>query len=199
MGKKVKYSKELKFEIVKRYLKGESASTLAKEYDLSKSGQSIIRRWVHQYEVNGKNSFETSTINKSYSKEFKIDVCKEYLSGGISLQGLINKHKITSDSIVTRWLKKYNRSIVSYALSNCNNNKLVFDTFDLAIKEYPNAKPIFHSDRGFQYTSKQFKLKLDEAGMIQSMSRVGKCIDNGTYGRFLGNIKIKNVLWNQME
>ena len=47
------------------------------------------------------------------------------------------------------------------------------------MKEYPNAKPILHSDRVFQYTSKQFKLKLDEAGMIQSMSRVGRCIDNG--------------------
>ena len=45
----------------------------------------------------------------------------------------------------------YDRSIVSYVLSNHNNNKLVFDTFDLAMKEYPNAKPIFHSDRGFQY------------------------------------------------
>lgn len=55
----------------------------------------------------------------------------------------------------------------------------MFDTFDLAHKEYPNAKPIFHSDRGFQYTSKQFKMKIDTAGMIQFMSRVGKSIDNG--------------------
>lgn len=68
----------------------------------------------------------------------------------------------------------YDRSIVSYVLSNRNNNKLVFDTFDLALKEHPGAKPLFHSDRGFQYTSKQFKLKLDEAGMVQSMSRVGR-------------------------
>ena len=29
MGRKIKYSKELKLEIVKRYLKGESASALA--------------------------------------------------------------------------------------------------------------------------------------------------------------------------
>ena len=60
----------------------------------------------------------------------------------------------------------------------------MFDTFDLAKSKFSDAKPIFHSDRGFQYTSKIFKCKLDEAGMIQSMSRVGKCIDNGG---FLGN------------
>ena len=72
----------------------------------------------------------------------------------------------------------FDKSIVSYVFSNSNNNKLVFDTFDKALEVNPGAKPIFHSDRGFQYTSKQFKFKLDEAGMIQSMSRVGKCIDN---------------------
>ena len=53
----------------------------------------------------------------------------------------------------------------------------------------PTAKPIFHSDRGFQFTSKIFKFKLDNQGMIQSMSRVGKCIDNGPMEAFWGTIK----------
>ena len=83
----------------------------------------------------------------------------------------------------------YDRRIVSYVLSNSNNNKLVFDTFDLALKANPNVKPIFHSDRGFQYTSKQFKIKLDQAGMIQSMSRIGRCIDNGPMEGFWGTLK----------
>ena len=79
--------------------------------------------------------------------------------------------------------------IVSFAIGASNNNKLVFDTFDLAVKKYPDAKPLFHSDRGFQYTSKKFKHKLDEAGMIQSMSRVGRCIDNGPMEGFWGILK----------
>ena len=83
----------------------------------------------------------------------------------------------------------YDKSIVSYVLSNTNNNKLVFDTFDKALEANPGATPIFHSDRGFQYTSKIFKFKLDEAGMIQSMSRVGKCIDNGPMEGFWGTLK----------
>lgn len=86
-------------------------------------------------------------------------------------------------------LDLYDKSIVAYILSNRNDNKLVFDTFDLALKRNPYAKPIFHSDRGFQYTSKQFKFKLDQAGMIQSMSRVGKCIDNGPMEGFWGTLK----------
>lgn len=38
-----------------------------------------------------------------------------------------------------------------------------------------------HSDRGFQYTSHAFK----EADITQSMSRVGKCIDNDLMESFL--------------
>lgn len=71
------------------------------------------------------------------------------------------------------------RDIVSFAIGRHNNNQLVFETFDLAIQKYPDAHPLFHSDRGFQYTSKLFKAKLDKQGMQQSMSRVGRCIDNG--------------------
>ena len=71
------------------------------------------------------------------------------------------------------------RDIVSFAIGRHNNNQLVFETFDLAIQKYPDAHPLFHSDRGFQYTSKQFKAMLEKQGMQQSMSRIGRCIDNG--------------------
>lgn len=81
------------------------------------------------------------------------------------------------------------KCIVSFALGRSNNNQLVFDTFDLAVSKYPNANPLFHSDRGYQYTNKQFKARLDEAGMTQSMSRVGRCIDNGPMEGFWGILK----------
>ena len=58
----------------------------------------------------------------------------------------------------------------------------------------PDAKPIFHSDRGFQYTSKTFKKKLEKQEMTQSMSRVGHCIDNGPTEGFWGIIK-KTGCW----
>ena len=35
MGRKIKYSKEMKLEIIKRYLNGESASALANEYGMT--------------------------------------------------------------------------------------------------------------------------------------------------------------------
>ena len=83
----------------------------------------------------------------------------------------------------------YDRRIVAYKIGPSNNNQLVFDTFDEAVARNPGAHPLFHSDRGFQYTSKAFHAKLQEANMRQSMSRVGRCIDNGPMEGFWGILK----------
>ena len=83
----------------------------------------------------------------------------------------------------------YDRYPVAYVVSHCNNNQLVFRTYDKAIRLNPSAKPVFHSDRGFQYTSKAFQAKLDAHDIKQSMSRVGHCIDNGPIEGLWGIIK----------
>lgn len=81
------------------------------------------------------------------------------------------------------------RRIVSYVLSERNDDPLVFKTFDKAIQDNPDAHPLFHSDRGFQYTNRTFHHKLVQAGMTQSMSRVAHCIDNGPMEGFWGILK----------
>lgn len=86
-------------------------------------------------------------------------------------------------------LDLYDRYPVAYVVSYRNDNKLVFSTFNKAITLNQNAKPIFHSDRGFQYTSKIFQSMLKNHDMEQSMSRVGHCIDNGPTEGFWGIIK----------
>ena len=97
----------------------------------------------------------------------------------------IEKHKLYLSAI----LDLYDRRIVSFVISDSNNNPLVFDTFDAAIAANPGATPLFHSDRGFQYTNRIFHSKLIAAGMTQSMSRVAKCIDNGPMEGFWGILK----------
>lgn len=78
-------------------------------------------------------------------------------------------------SVCRRKRKSYIQSTPEITAENILNNELVFKTFDMARKEYPNGPP-FHSDRGFQYKSKSFQKKLVDARMIQSMSRVSRCI-----------------------
>lgn len=73
---------------------------------------------------------------------------------------------------------------------------------DRAALTNPGAKPIFHSDMEFQYTNRVFKRKIDEAEMQQSISRVGKCIDNGPIEGFFGILKTEMFYgksFNSME
>ncbi len=94
-------------------------------------------------------------------------------------------HKVYLSAI----LDLYDRRIVAFKIRDTNDNPLVFETFDEAVKANPDAHPIFHSDRGFQYTNRAFYTKLVKAGMTQSMSRVAKCIDNGPMEGFWGILK----------
>lgn len=94
-------------------------------------------------------------------------------------------HKIYLSAI----LDLCDRRIVAAVIRDSNDNALVYATFDQAVKDNPNAHPLFHSDRGFQYTTQVFRDKLEAAGMTQSMSRVGKCIDNGPMEGFWGILK----------
>lgn len=97
----------------------------------------------------------------------------------------ITVHKIYLSAI----LDLCDRRIVSYVLSERNDNSLVYRTFDKAVKANLDAHPLFHSDRGFQYTSRVFHYKLQQAGMTQSMSRLAHCIDNGPMEGFWGILK----------
>ena len=111
MGRKAKYSKELKLEIIKRYIKGESASALANEYNIPNSMDSEIIKWANKYKELGESAFNEAIINKSYSKELKVQVIKEYLIGNCTYESLANKYNISTREIVRGWVLKYNEGI----------------------------------------------------------------------------------------
>lgn len=111
MGRKGKYSKELKLEIISRYQAGESGYSLAEEYGLPRGMASQIPVWSKRYSVYGESIFEERRRNKGYSKELKKQVIKEYKEGGISTQDLANKYNISTREIVRQWILKYNDGI----------------------------------------------------------------------------------------
>ena len=57
-------------------------------------------------------------------------------------------------------LDLYDRRIVAHVISERNDNPLVFKTFEKAVKANPDVHPLFHSDRGYQYTNRTFHHKL---------------------------------------
>ncbi len=65
-------------------------------------------------------------------------------------------------------------------------------TIKKALELNQGAKPLIHSDRGSQYTSKEYRQMTRQAGLTLSMSRVGKCIDNAPIESFWGHFKTES-------
>jgi len=53
----------------------------------------------------------------------------------------------------------------------------------------PSPGLIHHSDQGVQYTSLSFGKKLEEAGLVPSMGRVGSAYDNSMAESFVATLK----------
>ena len=143
---------------------------------------SVIRKKKKKYAVSTPETTAENILKRDFyaqepNEKWSTDVSEFKIPG--------DKKKLYLSAI----LDLYDRSVVSYVISSRNDNRLVFETFDKAVAGNPNAKPIFHSDRGFQYTSKVFQRKLRDNEMEQSMSRVGHCIDNGPTEGLWGIIK----------
>lgn len=51
------------------------------------------------------------------------------------------------------------------------------------------ARPVLHSDMGWQYQHATYVSALAENGFVQSMSRKGNCIDNGATEQVFGHLK----------
>jgi len=82
------------------------------------------------------------------------------------------------------------RKIVGWSLSKRMKKQLVIDAMTSAFQTRRPAKGLmFHSDRGSQYASDDFKKQLKRYGMIQSMSRKGNCWDNAVVERFFRSLK----------
>lgn len=65
------------------------------------------------------------------------------------------------------------RRIVSFVLRDTNDSALVHETLDRALSVNPDAQPLLHSDRGFQYTTRVFHDKLAAAGRWASVLTTG--------------------------
>ena len=84
----------------------------------------------------------------------------------------------------------YSRRIVGWHI----DKRMTTDLVSKAImKAYNLRQPpkglVFHSDRGSQYTSKQYRKLLVSYGMRASMGDVGACWDNAVVERFFGSLK----------
>jgi len=85
-------------------------------------------------------------------------------------------------------------------MSNTMISKLVIDALNHAIIDRESvAGLIFHSDRGSQYVSIDFRKVLRNNGIIQSMSGKGNCYDNAVAESFSHTLKTELVYWEKYK
>ena len=88
----------------------------------------------------------------------------------------------------------YNGEILSLLMRDNMKKELCIDTVEAASKRFPIAGAIFHSDRGSQYTSKEFRKALKANDLKQSLSGVHHCFDNARMESFFATLK-KELLY----
>lgn len=87
-------------------------------------------------------------------------------------------------------LDLHTREIVGHALAPHMRAGLVRDAITLAARRgLINAGAVFHSDRGTQYASTEFRAALAAHGIPASMGRTGSCYDNAAAESFFATLK----------
>jgi putative transposase len=90
----------------------------------------------------------------------------------------------------------FSRQVVGWSLRGDMTRDIVIDALRMAwFKRHPSkhAGLIFHSDRGSQYASEDFRDVLIEYGITPSMSRRGNCWDNACSETLFGSLKVERL------
>lgn len=94
----------------------------------------------------------------------------------------------------------YNREIISYNISRSPNFLQTKEMLNGLFEKLPNnARPILHSDQGWQYQMKEYQQLLSEHNVTQSMSRKGNCLDNSSMENFFGRLKVEMFYGEKFE
>jgi putative transposase len=84
----------------------------------------------------------------------------------------------------------YSRFITGWALESSLTDRLTRKALDMALgRRRPSPGLIHHSDQGSQYASNAFRADLEQAGIVQSMSRRGNALDNAPIESFFSRLK----------
>lgn len=106
MGRTPKVSFEEKLSAVEDYLHNiRSISEIATTLQVRPWS---VRRWVIRYLSQGAGGLQSSTHNVYYPNELKIQAVSDYLDGKGSLGDICKQYKISADSVLRGWIKRYN-------------------------------------------------------------------------------------------
>jgi putative transposase len=87
-------------------------------------------------------------------------------------------------------LDLYSRRVVGWAVGPTLQTELAMRALDMALATRRVDGPlVHHTDRGIQYACKEYVQRLEQHGVLRSMSRVGDCWDNAPAESFFSSLK----------
>lgn len=172
--------------------------------DLIEWGYSASRpRVARLMQVNDIRSKIKRKFKVTTNSDHKLPISPNLLEQNFyaSAPGLILVSDITYIRTGEGWLylttimDLFQRKIVGWSMSK---TMAVEQTTITAMRQYlmnhvPQSGMIFHSDRGVQYASKEFRKLLNQYGIVQSMSGKGNCYDNAVAESFFKTLKTELV------
>lgn len=90
----------------------------------------------------------------------------------------------------------FSRQVVGWSMRQDMHRNIVIDALRMAwFKRHPDKHTglIFHSDRGSQYASEDFRTALKDYGIAASMSRRADCWDNACSETLFGSLKVERL------
>lgn len=153
--------------------------------------KAIIRRRKYNYRPSKPIHIHENLLNR----KFTANKAYQKLLTDVTEFQLTNGQKAYLSAVLDLGTNR----IVAYELGHSNNNPLVLNTFKQIESKLIAGETMIHSDRGYQYTSHAFAQFIKDHQAIQSMSRVGKCIDNGPMESFFGILKSELYYLNKYD
>ncbi|MDO5016156.1 MAG: helix-turn-helix domain-containing protein [Eubacteriales bacterium] len=101
-----KYSNKLKYQAVKEYLDGQGTyRSIAEKYGIP--NDSLVSRWVNQYQTFGEEGLFRPRTNKRYPVELKLKAVKLHETTELTQREIANMLKIKNEAILSVWGKAY--------------------------------------------------------------------------------------------
>ncbi len=86
------------------------------------------------------------------------------------------------------------RKVAGWAMDDNYRTPLITSAIEMAARNLDlPPDPVFHSDRGSNYTSAEFAAVLEGLGIRQSVGRTGICFDNALAESFNAAVKVERV------
>ena len=172
-----------------------------------------VREWQWVYRAFGSEALlSMGGKQSSYTFEQRVAAASAVVDGGMAKADAMAEFGIRSKSPLERWCRLYReggaealrprpkgrprgsrssaKEIVASDISTSPDLAQQHRMLDRLLEALPDgAAPTMHSDMGWQYQHESYASRLEGAGITQSMSRKGNCIDNAATEQLFGHVK----------